>query len=158
MESSATKEIDLAVVTESALNIVKKDIEKSGISINTKFEYGVMIEGKSGEIMQAVLNFLINSKDALIEKEQRIKYIDIKVYSKNKYAVMEIEDNGKGMSEEEKDRIFEPYFTTKREGKGTGIGMSVTQTILKRHSAVVEIETELWVGTKFTIKFPQTIK
>jgi signal transduction histidine kinase len=155
MESSATKEIDLSMVTESAINIIKKDIEKSGISINTKFEYGVIIEGKSGEIMQAVLNFLINSKDALIEKEQRIKYIDIKVYSKNKYAVMEIEDNGKGMSEEERERIFEPYFTTKKDGKGTGIGMSVTQTILNRHNAEVEIESELWIGTKFIIKFPK---
>lgn len=155
MESSATKEIDLSTVTESALSIVKKDIEKSGISINSKFEYGAMIEGKSGEIMQAVLNFLLNAKDALLEKEQRVKYIDIKTYIKGKQVILEIEDNGKGMSEEERERIFEPYFTTKKDGKGTGIGMSVTQTILNRHNAEIEIESELWIGTKFTIKFPQ---
>ena len=97
----------------------------------------------------------MKSKDALIEKEQRIKYIDIKSYIKNKQSILEIEDNGKGMTEEEKERIFEPYFTTKKEGKGTGIGMSVTQTILKRHNAEIEIESEEWVGTKFIIKFPR---
>ena len=114
-----------------------------------------MIEGKSGEIMQAVLNFLLNAKDALLEKEQRVKYIDIKTYIKGKQVILEIEDNGKGMSEEERERIFEPYFTTKKDGKGTGIGMSVTQTILNRHNAEIEIESELWIGTKFTIKFPK---
>ncbi len=154
-ESSIIKQLDLSVATESALNIVKKDIEKNGITINTKLEHNVMIEGKSGEIIQAILNFLMNSKDALIEKEQRIKYIDIKSYIKNKQSILEIEDNGKGMTEEEKERIFEPYFTTKKEGKGTGIGMSVTQTILKRHNAEIEIESEEWVGTKFIIKFPR---
>ena len=57
------------------------------------------------------------------------------------------------MSAEEKTRIFEPYFTTKENGKGTGLGMSISYNILKRHKAEIVVESEELVGTKFIIKF-----
>ena len=73
---------------------------------------------------------------------------------KDKMALLEIADNGKGMSEEEKKRIFEPYYTTKESGKGTGLGMTISYGILKKHNAKIEIESEELKGTKFIIKFP----
>ena len=154
MESAEFKPVDLIQIVQSAINILKKDIEKSRIELRTDFEEGVTVEGRIGELTQVVLNLIINSKDAIVEGYHSGAVIKIRIYKDiNDYGILEIEDNGKGMSAEEKTRIFEPYFTTKENGKGTGLGMSISYNILKRHKAEIVVESEELVGTKFIIKF-----
>ncbi len=154
MESAEFKPVDLIQIVQSAINILKKDIEKSRIELRTDFEEGVTVEGRIGELTQVVLNLIINSKDAIVEGYHSGAVIKIRIYKDiNDYGILEIEDNEKGMSAEEKTRIFEPYFTTKENGKGTGLGMSISYNILKRHKAEIVVESEELVGTKFIIKF-----
>jgi signal transduction histidine kinase len=66
-----------------------------------------------------------------------------------------IADNGTGMDDEEKERIFTPYFTTKQ--KGTGLGLYIAQKILKDHGGVIDVETEKDKGTTFTIVFHHSL-
>lgn len=72
------------------------------------------------------------------------------------YAVIEVSDTGKGMSDDVISRIFEPFFTTKRAGSGTGLGMSMIYGLVKQHSGFVQIESELGVGTTVRILLPAT--
>ena len=67
---------------------------------------------------------------------------------------MEIEDNGSGIPEEVREKLFDPFFSTKDPDKGTGLGMSIVESILHRHNAMIDLYSEVGVGTKFTLTFP----
>ena len=63
-------------------------------------------------------------------------------------------DNGNGIPDQIKDKIFEPFYTTKKVGKGTGLGVSISYGIVQDYKGTIEIESELGKGTTFTLKFP----
>lgn len=87
--------------------------------------------GYKSEFQQALLNIINNSKDAVIANNKQKKKINVHLNADTK--TLQICDNGGGVKEEILDKIFEPYFTTKEQGKGTGIGLYMTQIILKEH-------------------------
>ena len=72
------------------------------------------------------------------------------------FVYASVSDTGNGMSEEIKDRIFEPFYTTKEVGKGTGLGLSVSSEIIKSHQGELLVESAVGVGTTFTVKLPRT--
>jgi signal transduction histidine kinase len=120
----------------------------------------VSIKSIENELIQVLLNILNNSKDALIKLEDEKKLIFINAYVENRVIIIEIKDNAKGINEDIIDRIFEPYFTTKHQSQGTGIGLYMSQDIVKNHlNGTIEVENETYnfeeiqyTGAKFTIK------
>jgi signal transduction histidine kinase len=70
------------------------------------------------------------------------------------YAKLVVNDNGTGMDEKTLERVFEPYYTTKPIGKGTGIGLAVVHGIIKRHKGFIDVHSQLGRGTTFTLFFP----
>lgn len=103
---------------------------------------------------QVLSNLLINTVHALEEMQDSQRMIKIKTYSFEDKVLVEIEDNGCGIPAEIQERIFEPFFTTKDPDKGTGLGMTIIESILHRHQASIKVESEVGVGTKITIAFP----
>jgi signal transduction histidine kinase len=96
----------------------------------------------------AFLNIVINAVEAITASPGKIK---IEIGSKdNKHTVL-ISDNGSGINEENLSRLFEPYFTSKRNGMG--LGLASTLTILQAHKATVEVQSKVGQGTIFTITF-----
>jgi len=82
------------------------------------------------ELEHILINILANARDALDERKIKDKKIILKAYKKDNDFIIEIIDNAGGIKEEIMDRIFEPYFTTKEEGKGTGLGLYMSKKIL----------------------------
>ncbi len=105
-------------------------------------------------IREVMINLINNSIEAL--KEKKDKKITIRTYSKynifGKFIYLEIEDNGKGISQQEIDKIFDPYFTTKKEG--SGLGLSIVEKIISEHHSKIKCESQIEKGTKFIIEFP----
>jgi signal transduction histidine kinase len=66
-----------------------------------------------------------------------------------------VTDNGAGIPEDLRERIFEPFFSTKGEGKGTGLGLSIVRNILHQHGAEIEVESSLGEGTTFIVTLPR---
>ena len=97
---------------------------------------------------------MINSVHALEDKEDGERLINIKTYSSEEKVFVEIGDNGCGIPKGIRNRIFDPFFTTKNAEKGTGLGMAIIESILHKHHARIGMESEVGVGTKFTIVFP----
>ena len=78
--------------------------------------------------------------------------LTVRTYDRDNKAYLEIEDTGVGMAEEVKERIFEPFYSTK-ESQGTGLGLSICNGIIQDHSGKINVESSQGVGTKFTIAF-----
>jgi signal transduction histidine kinase len=98
----------------------------------------------------AFLNILINAVEAIDSKPALIR---ISVGSQNGKHTVHIADNGIGINEENLSRLFEPYFTSKRNGMG--LGLASTLTILQAHKASVDVQSKVGQGTAFTISFDE---
>ena len=112
-----------------------------------------------GELNQVFLNLIINAAQAIAEQMSGTTLQgEIKVSTRldGPHVVVEIGDNGPGIPPELHDRIYEPFFTTKEVGKGTGQGLALARATIERHSGTLECASELGEGTTFTIRLPLT--
>ncbi|TIH17161.1 DUF3365 domain-containing protein [Marinifilum sp. JC120] len=111
------------------------------------------------EIQQVFLNLLKNGAEAMTEKEygQESPSFICRIRMENNMAIVEIKDNGPGISIEPKSRIFDPFYTTKAVGQGTGLGLSVSYFIINdQHHGSLEVDSAVNQWTQFTIKLPLT--
>jgi len=102
------------------------------------------------QLNQVFLNLLVNAAQA-IEKQG---IITVRTWSDNDRVYVSVADNGKGMPKEVQQRVFDPFFTTKEAGKGTGLGLSISADIIRKHGGDISVESELGVGTTFTVRLP----
>jgi signal transduction histidine kinase len=109
----------------------------------------VWIEADAEKLKLAFLNIIINAIEAMPEDNGQLT---IEVDTDEGMQIVKIADNGSGISEENLSRLFEPYFTSKRNGMG--LGLATTLNILQSHKAHIEVASALNKGTYFTITFP----
>jgi PAS domain S-box-containing protein len=140
---------------EDSFKIVEGSLKNYHITLNEYFEDGdFIVESKEGELVQVVINILNNAKDALLEKKIENPIIDIKLQKQNQQAIITIEDNAGGIPKDVLPKIFEPYFTTKHQSQGTGLGLQMSYEIITNsfHGKLYAKNTEK--GAKFFIELP----
>jgi len=118
-----------------------------------------VLSGNAYRFEQVILNMLINAKDAIEEKKKRDcgkfkKKIEISTTLQNKLIIVEIKDNGIGITAEDIDKVLLPFFTTKAPGQGTGLGLSISYGIIKELGGEIEIQSNPKSGTTISIKIP----
>ncbi len=125
------------------------------------------ISGNATQIHQAVLNICVNARDAMPDGGTlKIKAENITINPDNKryyrdlefgrYVVIAISDTGSGIREEIMSELFNPYFTTKEEGKGTGLGLPTVDYIMRSHNGSITVESKPEQGSMFRLYFPAT--
>jgi len=114
---------------EQILDMVGHNLRHNNISIDYIDEENTIIYGNKNEFSQVLLNLIINARDALVMNSIENAYIRISIQRNNSMVVIKVKDNAYGVPDELKDKIFEPYFTTK-ETKGVGIGLYMVKTII----------------------------
>ena len=122
-------------VVSRALNFVSPALKSSGISIELDEQPDISALGNPNEYVQALLNILNNAKDILTESKVDEPQISIHIFRENNRSVVTIRDNGGGIKEDILPKIFDPYFTTKEHGKGTGIGLYMSKAIIEKNMA-----------------------
>ncbi len=136
-----------------SLLITKKLVQKDGLNIQTDFE-DIEVFGVLNELSQVIINLIQNSSEAFKVKELKDKKIFISVKKDGNYAVLIFEDNAGGADEKLLDKIFEPYFTTKHQSNGTGLGLFMSKMIIEKSlDGTIRVEN-IDDGLKFTIKIP----
>ena len=102
------------------------------------------------------MNLITNARDSMESCRKEDGRIEIKSYKVDgeKAVAIEVKDNGEGIPENIKEKIFQPFFTTKEVGEGTGLGLSVTYTIIQEHKGTILVESEVGKGTIFRIILP----
>lgn len=124
---------NLKSTIEKVINLMSASLKNKGIQIKLEIDENIELYTLENELTQAILNILNNSKDALLEKELKIKCIKIKAFEKDNERYIEVYDNAGGIKDEIINKVFEPYFTTKFQSQGTGIGLYMTRTIIVSH-------------------------
>jgi signal transduction histidine kinase len=135
----------------STMDLLKSSLENNAVNVKLDVDESIRIKGFASEFSQVLLNIVNNARDVLIEKVPEGREMSVRVFKDNKNAYVEVEDNARGIAEEIFEKIFDPYFTTKDEGKGTGIGLYMSKTIIensmKGQLKVINSDR----GAKFTI-------
>lgn len=151
--------LDLRQITDKVLELLDYEFSASGIVVNRNYAEVPAIYADPNQLQQVVLNLLKNAHDAIVETGRGEGRVDISIYCKDNFVVLEISDTGIGIPEENINRIFEPFFTTKPLGKGTGLGLSITYGIIKAHDGNISVSSKPGEGTTFIIELPvkQTI-
>ena len=127
------KNISLSQVVESVLGIVQVSIENQNISIITNSDSHNVIYSYPNELRQVILNLIKNAEDVLVEKDLQNPYIKITTYTQDLKEILEVSDNGGGIDAEIINKIFDPYFSTKLEKNGSGLGLYMSKTIIEEH-------------------------
>ncbi|QPW56927.1 histidine kinase [Clostridium botulinum] len=152
------QQYDLNEGIENTLIIVKNEIKYTS-QLRLNLTNIPIIKAIPNEINQCILNIIINSSYAIKEKILKQEYdqgiISISTTYDESYVYCSIEDNGIGIPDDIKNKILDPFFTTKPIGKGTGLGLSITYEIIKNtHKGELIVESEENLGTNITIKLP----
>jgi signal transduction histidine kinase len=124
---------NLAKIIRKSLNLLNANLQNKNIEIVSSIE-DIELRGFENAFSQVIINILNNARDALIEnKTEGRRLIFITVKDENGFVYISIKDNAGGIKEKIIERIFEPYFTTKHQSNGTGIGLYMTQEIIHKH-------------------------
>jgi PAS domain S-box-containing protein len=156
LHPTAQTETDLNAVIRSALEVTAYGARSSGIHVETELAPGTLVVmGDADHLTQVAANFLINSQHELagLQKARRIK---ARTWREDGRALFSVEDNGGGIPEAIRHRIFESYFTTKPAGVGTGIGLSISKSIVERHGGKIWFEPVEPTGARFVVELPVT--
>lgn len=154
LDEMVINNIDLPKEIDTTLNILHNKI-KNKIEIIKEYEDDIpLVEGYGGQLNQVFMNILDNACYAT--KDGGSIYIRLKK-SQNS-VIIEFEDTGSGMSEEQIKKIFEPFYTTKPVGEGSGLGMSISYKVIQKHNGKISVKSEVGKGTVFKIELPCKIR
>ncbi len=147
---------DLNESVREALNLVNYQLQSAKIAVTRDLDDGLPPIVASWEHLKSVwLNLLLNARDALLHNnEQRRLEISTRVNRETQIVQVVLHDNGKGMNEAESVHIFEPFYTTKGPGQGTGLGLATCHRIVEQHGGEITVASKVNEGTTFLITLP----
>ena len=144
-------EFDLHPIIDALLMLVEKDYYNRNIRINKRYaDILPPIEGIPDQLKQVIMNLISNSADACNNGGEITLTTEL---AENEIAI-HVEDTGSGISKKHLARVFEPFFTTKSETMGTGLGLSLSHSIIKNHGGRITVQSEANKNTSFSIFLP----
>jgi signal transduction histidine kinase len=146
------KPVELREVTNKVLRLIAGEIP-SGIAVEQMVPPDLILQLDSQKMTEALLNLVTNSMQA-IDKFPGNVLISAQAYPEEGKVCLWVKDSGRGIEPEHLRKIFDPFFTTKSAREGTGLGLSVAYSIIKKHNGSISVESEIGRGTVFTISLP----
>ena len=154
--------IDMETLLQEAKGLLRATIPTTIRMESTIREEGCVIEGDAGQIHRVILNLATNAAQAMEEEGGQLEMILEKTechipegeIPPGKYVRLTVKDTGHGIAPEVMDRIFDPYFTTREVGKGTGMGLAMVHGIVKSNGGYITVESREGEGTAFRVYLP----
>ncbi|MBF0100219.1 MAG: PAS domain S-box protein [Desulfobacterales bacterium] len=159
------EELSINTIIENTLLFLSQQVKNHGIDLELSLTPDVpYIQGDAIRLEQVLVNLISNAKNAVEQSQRSTKLIDIRTCvidgidectnEKKQWVILEVKDNGHGIPSTIKEKIFQPFFTTKEPGKGTGLGLHVVNTIIQEHGGKIEIESTEGEGSTFRVMLP----
>ena len=148
-------------IIDKSITLIDASYSEKNIELILKRdEKKIMLIGNGSELSQVFLNILYNAKDAIVDKNVTDRVVILEVLQEGEYVVVKIYDSAGGISEKIKERVFDPYFTTKHKSQGTGIGLFMSKKIISQHfegtievqNREFEVDNKKLFGAEFIIK------
>lgn len=155
MPKKAKEEFYLYKVVDLVMSIVSSTLENYNIEVKMNIDKDIKLNTYKNEYQQVILNIINNAKDILVEKSIEKPTIRIEAFEDGQNTVLFIQDNGLGIKVEPKGKIFEPYFTTKQDSNGTGIGLYMSKIIVEKNMKGKLKVKNAPKGAKFSIIIPK---
>ena len=149
LDEDSIKETDLNHCVQSTVNIVRNEIRYVA-ELDLQLGAIPLVICNPQQINQVIANLLVNAAQAIEERGR----ITVNTTHDGDQVLLTVTDTGHGIPAEIRTRIFDPFFTTKDVGKGTGLGLSISYNIVRKHGGEISVESELGVGTSFTVRLP----
>ena len=162
-EGAPKEMVDVNGVIEGAFKFLGQQLRNHNIEVVQELRKDLPpVIGDVIRLEQVFLNLITNARNAVESSPKERKSIQVRTYqngnlqsaSDNHIVVIEVTDNGVGIPEDVKGKIFQPFFTTKEPGKGTGLGLSVASKIIEEHNGRIEVESQFGEGTTFRVMLP----
>lgn len=147
VESSVTS------IVNDAIDLCREKFKYKGVTVHFELNQDLMVSCRPTQITQVLLNMLHNSHDAIETLEQ--KWINIEAAENDGHIEISVTDSGSGIPRAIRDKITQPFFTTKPIGKGTGLGLSISRGILESHNGKIFVDPNC-VNTRIVIVLPKT--
>lgn len=159
------KSLDLNIVVRRLHEICKSTLPKSVLLDFKTMKEPMVLDGDEGQLDQVLLNLAVNASHAMTDmrrpEEPQGGTLTVEVFpgecgNGDDGVCVSISDAGVGMPEEIRERVFEPFYTTRVDDGGTGLGLAMVYSIVNRHNGTITLESEEGVGTTFTLCFPRS--
>lgn len=154
------RKVNAIIPIDGVFKLLGQQLKVQNIDVIKEIDEDLYVYGNAIRLEQVMMNLISNARDAVrSNRQEKGRVISIKVYKEDAYPesptiIYEIRDNGIGISDRVKDKIFQPFFTQKPPGEGTGLGLSVANQIVKEHKGRIEVNSEKESGTRFRIVLP----
>jgi len=149
---------ELNSVIDSAISLSAYKLQSKHVKLNVSFQKTHHVNGSANHLEQVFVNLILNSLDAILERKEKETKLsgEIKISTNqilNKVYI-HLKDNGIGIPKEIQNKIFDPFFTSKKVGKGTGLGLSVSFNLIKEHGGKILFSSTENLGTEFVVELP----
>ncbi len=159
---SRSELVDLHGVIRHIVDTQRYALDTRGIRVTLALSpEPVYVQGDTARLEQVMLNLVVNARQALeaVRGERAMTQASLELtittqIENESFAVVKVADSGAGISPSLLGRIWDPFFTTKEEGVGTGLGLSVVHSIVTEHGGVVDVQSEVGRGTEFVLRLP----
>lgn len=143
--------IDVAGVLDHSVDFFREKLKGRGIVVERDYAARPTVVADRDRLEQIFLNLIVNAADAMPSGGT----LSVRIERRDpEFVQIEIEDTGVGIEPEDLDRIFDAFYTTKARGKGTGLGLLVSQRIIREHGGTLRVQSEVGKGTCFTLTLP----
>jgi PAS domain S-box-containing protein len=150
-KGAAFAPVELNQIIQDTLLLLEHQLQSAHVGVERHLEPGLpLIHGNTDKLQQVFLNLFLNAKDAMPEGGQ----LRITSWTEDSRVRIEVRDTGLGISPEHLRRIYDPFFTTKEPGRGTGLGLAVSYGIVHEHAGRIQVESRPGLGTRFELEFP----
>ena len=151
--STEFTEININKLLDDTLQLLEPQMRKSQVEIVKNYSAEKpQVLGNAGKLQQVFTNLILNARDAMIGGGTITL---MTAFNEAGEVVIEVSDTGEGISPENLSKIYDPFFTTKGVGSGTGLGLAVSYGIVQEHAGSIEVTSRLGEGTTFHVVFPQ---
>lgn len=162
--SSKEMPVNLEETLNDTITLLEHQISLDRIALIRKLTSVPSVKGDPNEFSQVFANLLLNARDAVLAKLSELQIfsrtltynpkIIVSLYRKDNSAIVDIYDNGAGISAENMEKVFQPFFTTKDIGKGTGLGLYISNIIVQKWGGEIQVSSTKGEGTHFIVRFP----
>ena len=151
-EPAATESVAIATSIAAAIELARHRADGEGVAISVAASPSLMVAANAVRIEQVILNLLVNALDAVNGRTR--PRISIEAANAGGMVEIRVSDNGPGIAEETRERIAEPFFTTKQTGEGLGLGLSISRAIVTEFGGTLTFDSKEGRGSTFVISLP----